>query len=65
MSYHPRALEKSIEIKWTRSPTSHDARHLESFLNDVPSSRRGYVVCRVREPRQITSRVTAIPWDQI
>jgi len=56
-----------IECKWTQNPTPTDARHVEGFIEDHPSlpCRRGFVVCRVSEPRQITPRVKAIPWDHL
>ena len=52
-----------VEVKWTEHPTRHDARHLESFLDE--QGRRapvGYLVCRCERPRQITERVVALPW---
>lgn len=56
--------EIPIEVKWTERPAPGDARHVETFLDENPSrSRRGLVVCRCREPQQLSSRVLAIPWS--
>jgi predicted AAA+ superfamily ATPase len=55
-----------IEVKWTTRPTAHDARHVESFLDDYPKrASRGLVVCRCPAPERITDRVTAIPWNRL
>ena len=55
-----------IEAKWTDNPASRDIRHLESFLNLYPPrARRGLLVCRVEQPRQLSDRVMAIPWHAL
>lgn len=55
-----------IEVKWTKRPSTHDARHLETFLDDYPTrARRGLVVCRCSVPEQLSERVTAIPWSRL
>ncbi len=55
-----------IEVKWTERPRPEDARHVEAFLDEHPSrARRGLVVCRCREPQQLTDRVRAIGWDRL
>jgi predicted AAA+ superfamily ATPase len=52
-----------IEVKWTESPRESDARHLEQFLAEYPDrARRGYIICRCSEPRQITRQISALPW---
>lgn len=65
-------IEKSgilypIEVKWTENPSSKDARHLESFLDDHRSAAdqgagHGYIVCRCPYPAKISDTITAIPW---
>jgi predicted AAA+ superfamily ATPase len=54
----------AIEVKWTDKPSPSDARHLELFLKGVPKG-KGFVVCRVKEPRALTPRVQAIPWSDL
>lgn len=52
-----------VEVKWTESPTSQDARHLERFLADHPGKARGgWIVSRCAAPLAVTDRVTALPW---
>ena len=55
-----------VEVKWTENPQRTDARHIETFL-ELYSKRatHGYVVCRVTRARQLTERVTAIPWHEL
>jgi len=52
-----------VEVKWTANPSTSDARHLRTFLDE---NRReapaGYVVCRCPRPLQLDERVTALPW---
>lgn len=54
-----------IEVKWTDAPREQDARHLKTFLAEYPEAETGYVVCRSPNPVQITSRIQAIPWQQL
>ena len=52
-----------VEVKWTANPSSSDARHLRTFLDENPrESPRGYLVCRCPRPLQLEERITAIPW---
>jgi predicted AAA+ superfamily ATPase len=54
-----------VEVKWTESPSPHDARHVETFLAlHSKLSHRGYVVCRCPRQQQLTDHVTAIPWNE-
>ncbi|MDG5814439.1 ATP-binding protein [Chitinispirillales bacterium ANBcel5] len=54
-----------VEVKWTKSPSVSDARHLNSFIKDTPNASRGYVVCRCQRPQALSETVTAIPWWMI
>jgi len=55
-----------IEVKWTENPTSKDARHLEIFLDEYSRRcKKGFIVCRVHRTRQISERITAIPWNEM
>ena len=55
-----------IEVKWTENPTSQDARHLLTFLDEHPGrARHGFVICRCPRPMRIHQRVTALPWSDL
>ena len=55
-----------IEVKWTERPHESDTRYLKQFLKIYPDrSQRGFIICRCRQPQQITDNITAIPWEQI
>lgn len=54
-----------IEVKWTDKPSVYDAQHLERFIRDVPESKRGFVVCRTREPRRLADRIQAVNWESL
>ena len=55
-----------IEVKWTENPSSKDARHLEIFLDEYSQRcKKGFIVCRVQRARQISERITAIPWNEM
>jgi predicted AAA+ superfamily ATPase len=55
-----------VEVKTTESPAESDARHINLFIDTYPDrARRGYVVCRCSEPRRLTDRVEAVPWERI
>ncbi len=55
-----------IEVKATTSPTLGDASHLKLFLETYPSqARRGFIVCRCREPRRLAENIEAVPWGRL
>ena len=55
-----------IEVKATESPTLGDASHLKLFLETYPQkARRGFIVCRCREPRRLAENIEAIPWNSL
>ena len=54
-----------IEVKWTENPTVSDTKHLLLFMEGYPKAKHAYMVCRVKTPRQIHDRVTAIPWQEL
>lgn len=55
-----------IEVKATESPSMADASHLKLFLETYPQrARRGFIVCRCREPRSLTENIEAIPWRNL
>lgn len=54
-----------IEVKWTENPRIHDARHVQTFVEEYQNAEQGYVVCRVNRAQQLTDSVTAIAWQDI
>ena len=55
-----------IEVKATESPTIGDASHLKRFLQTYSKkARRGFIVCRCREPRRLAENIEAIPWKSL
>ncbi|GAB5411926.1 MAG: ATP-binding protein [Chlamydiales bacterium] len=54
-----------IEVKWTESPSSRDAKHLELFLREYPQAKKAFVVCRVKKPQLLKERIEAISWKQL
>jgi len=55
-----------IEVKATDSPSLSDASHLKLFLATYPqSARRGFIICRCREPRRLEDNIEAIPWRNL
>ncbi len=55
-----------IEVKATGSPSLADASHLKLFLETYPQrARRGFIVCRCREPRRLADNIEAVPWKSL
>lgn len=54
-----------IEVKWTETPNAGDARHLKCFLNEYPTAKSGYVVCRTPRKVDLGHGVLAIPWQEL
>ena len=54
-----------IEVKRTANPSQADIRHLTIFLNEYEEATRGYVVCLVPEPRQLSAQIMALPWQRL
>lgn len=52
-----------IEVKWSKSPTLSDARHLMKFLEEYENTDRGYIVCRTPMPYDLNKKVSVIPWQ--
>ncbi len=52
-----------IEVKATESPTPADGAGLRRFLETYHQrARRGFIVCRCRQPRRLAENIEAIPW---
>ena len=54
-----------IEVKWTDTPTASDTKHIQVFLNEYKTARRGFVVCRAPRRIQLANRIQAIPWQEL
>jgi predicted AAA+ superfamily ATPase len=55
-----------VEVKWTENPNAGDARHLVRFIDENRKCcQKGFVVCRCKNPMQITDNVTAISWKDL
>ena len=53
-----------IEVKWSENPNHQDIKQLEKFIIENPNANKGYLICRVSEPRQLSENILALPWDQ-
>jgi uncharacterized protein len=54
-----------LEVKWTENPSLSDIRHLEVFLSEYKSAKKGYIVCQIPRKANLSDRVIAIPWQSI
>ena len=54
-----------IEVKWTDSPTSQDAKNLQTFLKEYPRAKKGFIICQTPHAMKINPSITALPWNQI
>lgn len=54
-----------IEVKWSDNPTFTDARHLIKFMQEYPSAKMSYIVCRTPRSYKLAENVTVIPWQKI
>lgn len=54
-----------IEVKWSEKPSSRDIQHMETFLNEYPQAKKGFVICRADQPFKLSARITALPWQKL
>lgn len=54
-----------IEVKWTEQPTAADIRHLEVFLDEYPTAKEGFVICRTPRKLRLSQRIVALPWHSL
>lgn len=54
-----------VEVKWTKDPSSRDARHIHTFIEEYSNSSKGYVICRIPRAQKLTDLVTALPWREL
>lgn len=53
-----------IEVKWTKTPSQKDIRHLKLFMEENNVT-QGYVVCRTMTRVSLSPNITAIPWYEL
>lgn len=64
VKYHDHLIP--IEVKWTKNPTLHHARHLRSFLKEhAKETKKGYIICRCSFPMEIEENIIALPWQNM
>lgn len=54
-----------IEVKWTKTPSYRDAKHLEVFLSEYPTATQAYIVCQVSQPQILSKGIEAISWKDL
>ena len=54
-----------IEVKWSENPSPGEVKHLHTFLEEYKNAPRGYVICRTPRRLKLSSKVDAIPWQEI
>jgi uncharacterized protein len=54
-----------VEVKWTQNPSSRDARHVSTFIEEYSNSSRGYVICRIPRAQKLADGVIALPWRDL
>ncbi|WP_194847070.1 ATP-binding protein [Candidatus Neptunochlamydia vexilliferae] len=54
-----------IEVKWTETPSARDAKHLSLFLQEYPEAKKGFVVCRAKNPQALEKNIEAISWKDL
>ncbi len=55
-----------FEVKWVENPTPRLSHHLEVFIKEYSSfASKGYVICRAPRRYKLSSKVEAIPWQDL
>ena len=54
-----------LEVKWTENPSSSDIRHLEVFLSEYKTAKKGFIICQVSREVKLSDKISAIPWRSI
>ncbi len=54
-----------IEVKSTDSPSRRDIAGLEVFLDEYEGAPFGVIACRCEAPRAVTSRIVAVPLEEL
>lgn len=54
-----------IEVKWTESPKPKDIKNLQIFMDEYPTAKTGFLVCRVPRRQKLADFITAVPWQEL
>ena len=54
-----------IEVKWTTAPSLQDAKHLQTFLNEYPAAKQGFIICQTPHPLKISDIILALNWRDL
>jgi len=54
-----------FEVKWTESPKPKDIKNLQIFMDEYPTAKRGFLVCRVPRKQKLADSITAVPWQEL
>src|SRR3989338_2936272 len=55
-----------FEVKWVEKPNLKSVHHLEVFIKEYPSfAKKGYVVCRTPRRYKLSSKIEALPWQEL
>ncbi len=54
-----------IEVKWSDAPSVHDARHIQSFINEYDKASRGYVICQTPQRMKLGREIYALSWKEL
>jgi predicted AAA+ superfamily ATPase len=54
-----------IEVKWSDAPSTKDAVHIKTFLNEYKNSKQGFIVCQTPRAYKIDENIKAIPWQNL
>jgi hypothetical protein len=52
-------------VKWTETPTTSDAKHVQTFLNEYPQAKKGFIVCRAPHAMKLSKNIIALPWQAL
>ena len=54
-----------IEVKWTKTPSSRDAKHLELFFKEYSNVKQAFVICQVSQSQILSEGIEAISWKEL
>lgn len=55
----------AIEVKFTRQPNIHNAKHLQVFKAEYPNVKQAYIICQCERKIKLTDGIYALPWQEI
>jgi predicted AAA+ superfamily ATPase len=54
-----------VEVKWTKSPSAQDAKHISIFLDEYQQAKQGFLICQIDRPALLTKNIMALPWQKM